>query len=75
VSVDCSVQAEDGQDQHASKIILQHRYQSVQAVICLFNKVKNKCANIIKYGKFFVCHWHTIFIFNDIRNIVCCTSR
>jgi hypothetical protein len=22
-----------------------------------------------------VCHRHTFLIFNDIRNIVCCTSR
>jgi hypothetical protein len=32
------------------------------AVIYLFNKVKKKCANIIKYGKFFICHRCTIFI-------------
>ena len=70
-------QAEDRQDQHVNLIILQHRFHSVLAVIYLFNKVKNKCQNN-EIWHICLCHWRTIFIFNDnkdIRKFVCCTSR
>ena len=64
-------QAEDRCNQN--QVVLQHRFHSELAVVYLFNKVKNKC----QYNKIWhICLCHcTIFIFNDIRKFVCCTSR